>query len=66
MPFILFLRKLQRFFGLEPTGINDEATKKLLFKPRCGVPDILDSAMTSGIFIYQPLQKGLFYASILY
>ena len=46
----LQIRKLQRFFGLKPTGINDEQTKKLLKKSRCGVAGMLDSAMTSGTF----------------
>lgn len=34
------LRMLQRFAGLEATGVLDEATLELIKKPRCGFPDI--------------------------
>lgn len=34
------IRQLQQFSGLPPTGTLDEKTKKLLSRPRCGLPDI--------------------------
>jgi len=37
------LKKLQSFAGLSPTGIIDEETRKLLGRPRCGVPDQMDN-----------------------
>lgn len=33
------IRELQRFGGLEPTGEVDEATRRLLSRKRCGLPD---------------------------
>ncbi|XP_067890189.1 collagenase 3-like [Heterodontus francisci] len=34
------IRKMQEFFGLKITGNLDAATKEIMEKPRCGVPDI--------------------------
>jgi len=33
--------KYQRFHGLEPTGIVDEQTRRVMETPRCGVADLL-------------------------
>ena len=33
------LKELQRFLGLEPTGVLDPPTLKLMHKPRCGNAD---------------------------
>uniref|UniRef100_A0A3B3ZCJ6 Peptidase metallopeptidase domain-containing protein n=1 Tax=Periophthalmus magnuspinnatus TaxID=409849 RepID=A0A3B3ZCJ6_9GOBI len=38
--FITALRDFQRLSGLPVTGVFDEATKKAMNQPRCGVPDI--------------------------
>ncbi|XP_046637960.1 uncharacterized protein LOC124316201 [Daphnia pulicaria] len=40
-------RDFQSFAGLEKTGILDEATKELMNKPRCGVPDRIRSGSSS-------------------
>lgn len=34
------IRQIQRFGGIEPTGILNDATIKLMSSPRCGVKDI--------------------------
>ncbi|RCN48860.1 peptidoglycan binding domain protein [Ancylostoma caninum] len=34
------LKRFQRMFGLPQTGKLDDATTKLMSKPRCGVKDI--------------------------
>lgn len=36
------LKNFQRRYGLEPTGVVDEATLDLMKKPRCGFPDTAD------------------------
>ena len=36
------LKQMQKFGGLEQTGVLDEATLKLIKTPRCGVPDLID------------------------
>ena len=36
------LKKMQKFGGLEETGVLDEATLELMKTPRCGVPDLID------------------------
>ena len=36
------LKEMQKFGGLEQTGVLDEATLKLIKTPRCGVPDLID------------------------
>ena len=36
------LKKMQKFGGLEETGVIDEATLKLIKTPRCGMPDVID------------------------
>lgn len=33
------LSEMQRFFGLEITGMLDTNTMEVMKKPRCGVPD---------------------------
>jgi matrix metalloproteinase-14 (membrane-inserted) len=37
------IRNIQRFGGVEVTGVLDEETVKLLSAPRCGVKDVLNS-----------------------
>ena len=37
-------RAFQRRFGLEETGIVDQATRTMLQQPRCGVPDGIEAA----------------------
>lgn len=34
------LRSLQRFAGLNETGLLDAATIRLMAQPRCGMPDL--------------------------
>lgn len=34
------IRRLQRFANIPATGIIDDETKKLIRKPRCGLPDV--------------------------
>ena len=36
------LKQMQKFGGLEETGVLDEATLELIKTPRCGVPDLID------------------------
>lgn len=38
------IKTLQRFGNIPETGIIDEATRKLMRRPRCGHPDITSSA----------------------
>lgn len=38
------IRDLQRFGGLEPTGDIDDATRRLLSRKRCGLPDKADDS----------------------
>ncbi|XP_061563833.1 matrix metallopeptidase-21 [Cololabis saira] len=38
--FISALQEFQRVSGLPVTGVFDEATKEVMNKPRCGVPDV--------------------------
>lgn len=33
------LKQFQAFAGLEPTGVMDEATRNVMNRPRCGLPD---------------------------
>jgi hypothetical protein len=33
------LRRFQRFYGLEPTGVFDDATREAMMRPRCALPD---------------------------
>ncbi|MFC5379375.1 matrixin family metalloprotease [Aquipuribacter nitratireducens] len=33
------LARFQRFYGLEPTGVFDEATREAMMQPRCALPD---------------------------
>ena len=35
---------MQRFAGLEPTGLLDEPTRALLAQSRCGVKDVIGSS----------------------
>lgn len=37
------IKNIQKFGGLETTGILDEKTVQLLSAPRCGVKDVLNS-----------------------
>jgi murein L,D-transpeptidase YcbB/YkuD len=37
------IKNVQRFGGLNPSGVMDEKTIKLLSAPRCGVKDVLNS-----------------------
>lgn len=37
------IKVMQRFGGINETGVFDEATQKLITLPRCGVPDIIKS-----------------------
>lgn len=37
------IRNIQRFGGLETTGVLDENTIKLLSAPRCGVKDVTNA-----------------------
>ena len=41
------LRTFQRFHGLPPTGVLDEATIAQIGMPRCGFPDVGDAAGVS-------------------
>ena len=34
------IKNFQKFFGLEQTGVLDDATLMQMRKPRCGVPDV--------------------------
>ncbi|VDN00033.1 unnamed protein product [Thelazia callipaeda] len=36
------LKKFQKFTGLKPTGILDQATKNKMLEKRCGRPDIME------------------------
>ena len=33
------LRRFQRFYGLEPTGVFDDATREAMTRPRCAMAD---------------------------
>lgn len=37
------IKKLQKFGGIDVTGVIDEETVKLMSAPRCGVKDVLNS-----------------------
>lgn len=37
------IKNVQRFGGLNPSGMMDDETMKLLSAPRCGVKDVLSS-----------------------
>ncbi|XP_021957804.2 matrix metalloproteinase-2 isoform X2 [Folsomia candida] len=41
------IRELQAFANLIVTGVIDEATRRLIQRPRCGVPDILSGQFMS-------------------
>lgn len=41
----------QRFVGLEPTGVVDEATVEMMSRPRCGVPDRVGPNSASWTYI---------------
>jgi matrix metalloproteinase-14 (membrane-inserted) len=45
------IRNVQKFGGLNPTGIIDEPTMKLLSTPRCGVKDITSDSERRKRFI---------------
>lgn len=49
------LRRLQRFAGLNETGILDAATIKLMGQSRCGMPDVgsSDSAKRRRRYVLQ-------------
>jgi len=38
---MFFFRLLKRFAHINVTGKYDEATKKMMHAPRCGMPDII-------------------------
>lgn len=38
------IKTLQRFGNIPETGIIDDATRQLMRRPRCGHPDIVNSA----------------------
>ncbi|XP_046387285.1 matrix metalloproteinase-17-like [Ischnura elegans] len=40
------LVQVQMFGGIEQTGVLDEATRKLIKSPRCGVPDVMPHAQS--------------------
>ena len=42
------LKKLQERAGIDQTGVLDEATKKLIIIPRCGVLESADSPQEYG------------------
>jgi matrix metalloproteinase-14 (membrane-inserted) len=37
------IKHIQKFGGIEQTGVLDENTVKLMSSPRCGVKDVLNS-----------------------
>lgn len=36
------IKVMQRYGGIEETGVFDKETEKLMLRPRCGVPDIIN------------------------
>ncbi|XP_015221453.1 matrix metalloproteinase-17 isoform X2 [Lepisosteus oculatus] len=42
------IKAMQKFGGLEETGVLDEATLVLMKTPRCSLPDMSDAGMDSG------------------